>query len=170
VQSELELPSLEWNEPGTTSIGIHVPTLARALRSHPGPLAGIAFGLASGLVAYFSWTGSARHQESIALLCVGVGLSHAVAGAASGRKLIHDATSGQQAVAIGALTSAIALLLFTPGFAYWISSSNANSTGLGGFLLFVVLVGLSTLAAGWWAAIIVSAALGRIMFAASRNR
>jgi hypothetical protein len=127
--------------------------------------AGLAFGFVSGAAAYFSWIGDARRSGSIPSLCAAVALSHVLVGAAAGHRLFRDEITGRRAFVTGGLTSAAALVLFAPAFASWIAASNTAPPRAAEFVGFVVLVGVSTLLAGWWAIILLSAVLGGVLHA-----
>jgi hypothetical protein len=131
--------------------------------------AGLAFGVGSGAAAYFSWTGSARGSRSIALLCGAVALSHAVFGAAAGERLVRDRITGRRAFVTGGVASAAALVLFTPAFASWIAASNTSPRGAAELVGFVFLVGVSTLLAGWWGLILLSAVIGGVLHAVAHS-
>lgn len=161
--------ALTRNDRVLVGVGVAVATLARILREHPRTFAGLAFGIGSGAAAYFSWTGSARGSGSIVWLCSAVALSHAVFGAAAGERLVRDSITGRRAFATGGLASAAALVLFTPAFASWISASNTSPRGVAEFVAFVVLVGVSTLLAGWWGLILLSAVIGGVLHAVAHS-
>lgn len=138
------------------------------LQEHPRLAAGIAFGFLAGAVGYFSWIPDARVAVSVQRLCAAVALAHAITGAWAGRRLIQPGRTRRQAFATGALVSLAALVLFTPGFTVWVMAGNTAATSAAQFAASMAFVAVASVAAGWWAIILLCGALGAALHAASR--
>jgi len=110
----------------------------------------LAFGVSTGLLTHFSWIPSAR-ANGIALT-LAAGLAHAVAGATAGPRLLDPTRtrSPLQAALVGACTSLLALALFAPAMAAYVSATNAAQPSSLAYVVLTLLTGLfAFLGAGW---------------------
>jgi len=128
------------------------------LRERPRSAAALAFGLSTATLTHFAWYADARMTGMIPVLTVGAGLAHAVAGAVTGRRLI-DATrtpTAAHAGLLGAATSLLAVALFAPVFAVYLSAENVQPSGVLQYLALTFFTGLFAFLGAGWALLLVS--------------
>ena len=126
--------------------------IAKLVRDRPRSAAALAFGLSTAALVHFSWYPDARTSGIAPALSVGAGVAHALAGTLTGPRLVHSARGSilRSAPLLGAITSLVALALFTAAFtAYIVANDHSQNTPLGYALLGVYTGFFAFLAAGW---------------------
>ena len=129
---------------------------------HPRIASAIGFGASTALLTHFAWYPSARMNGPAPALTLAAGLAHAVAGAITGARLIDAArtrTSGQ-ALLVGAATSLLALVMFAPVMAAWVSAGGVSRPGALGFVALALYTAFFLFLGAGWALMLVSAAVG----------
>ncbi len=137
--------------------------LPRLIARWPRIAPAIAFGLVATIAVHFAWHADARWRGSVPSLTLAGGVAHALAGAIVGPRLIDAArtTSAWRALALGAVTSVLALAMFTPPFALWTLTPNSTvSGGSPSALGYVGLVGFFGFLAVGWFLVLLSAGVG----------
>ncbi|HEY6905051.1 MAG TPA: hypothetical protein VI216_12145 [Candidatus Acidoferrales bacterium] len=130
------------------------------IRRWPRTAAALAFGSLTMVVTYLAWIPSARMSEMA--LTVAAGVAHALAGAITGRRLL-DATRTQSSVQagfVGALTSLLAVALFSPAFVILLRATDVRPSNASSYLLLTVLTGVFSFVGAGWALLLVSAGVG----------
>jgi hypothetical protein len=126
----------------------------------PRAAAALAFGSITMVVTHFAWVPSAR--TSAMALTIAAGAAHAVAGSIMGRRLL-DGTRTQtslQAALIGAVTSLLAVALFSPAFVIFLRATDVRPSNALSYLLLTVLTGVFSFLGAGWALLLVSAGVG----------
>lgn len=133
-----------------------------ALHRRPRLTVGLSLALATGLVTFVTWQPFADLRGAVPAITIGAGLAHGLAGALLARRLLDRGrtTSGAHAAVLGAVASVLAVLLFTPGFAWWVSHGGAPAKGESSFVALTVYLGLMSFFAGGWLLLFVSALVG----------
>jgi hypothetical protein len=122
----------------------------------------LAFGGSTALLTHFAWYPSARMNGLAPALTLAAGLAHALAGVITGPRLIDAArtrTSGQ-ALFVGAATSLLALVIFTPVMAAWVSAGGVSRPGALGFVAITLYTAFFVFLGAGWALLLLSAAVG----------
>lgn len=143
-----------------------MPDLADFITRRPRAAAALAFGGVTAIVTHLAWIPSARLSGAAPALTVAAGLAHAIAGAFIGPRLVDGARTrtASQACLLGAATSLLAVVVFAPPFALWISATNAGSQGILSYLALTVLVGLFSFLGAGWALLLASVAVAWVLF------
>jgi hypothetical protein len=95
-------------------------------------------------------------------LTIAAGTAHALAGAITGRRLL-DGTRTQtslRAALIGALTSLLAVALFSPAFVVFLRATDVRPSNALSYLLLTLLTSMFSFLGAGWALLLVSAAVG----------
>lgn len=138
-----------------------VEPLRSYVRAHPRTAAALAFGSATTFVTHFAWVPDARSNGLIPVLTIAAGVAHVIAGAVTGRRLIdctRTPTSAHAGV-LGAATSLLALLLFTPPFTLFVTRG-LQMTSPWSYLWFTLWTGLFSFLGAGWALLLVSVGVG----------
>jgi len=95
-------------------------------------------------------------------LSVGAGLAHALAGTLTGRSLVHStrAPGWRSAPLLGAITSLIALALFTAAFTAYIALNDASQNTPLGYAVLGVYTGFFAFLAAGWSLLVLSMGVG----------
>ena len=136
--------------------------LRRFVRQQPRFAAALCFGVSTALLTHFAWYPNARASGMVPALTVAAGLAHAVGGAITGARLL-DATRTRtpfQALLLGAGTSLLALVLFAPVMAAYVSATNASQPNPLAYLVLTLFTGLFAFLGAGWALLLLSAAVG----------
>lgn len=135
--------------------------LQRMVRRRPRLAAALAFGGSTALLTHFAWYPQARLSGMIPALTLAAGLAHALGGAITGRRLVDGSRTrnGLHAVVLGAVTSLIALAVFAPAMAAYVSAGPSR-TGPFGYVVLTLLTGLFAFLGAGWALLLLSAAVG----------
>jgi hypothetical protein len=143
--------------------------LPRLLRQHPRLAAALSFGISTALLTHFAWYSSARWNGQVPALTLAAGLAHGIAGAVTGPRLLDSTRtrSSRDAALLGAATSLLALLLFAPAMAAYVSATNVSPQSPLAFLALTLYTGLfAFLAVGWGLlllSVVVAIALYRLL-------
>jgi len=123
-------------------------------------------------VAFRTWQPVAHLEGAVPAITAGAGVAHGLAGALVGRRLLdHGRTrSALEAALLGALASVVAVLVFTPGFAWWVSHGSAHAPGQTSFLSLVITIGFFSYFAGGWLLLLVSALVAAALWAGAGDR
>ena len=145
-------------------------TLASCIRACPRTTAALAFGTVTAAITHIAWIPSARLSGGIPLLTLSAGLAHAIAGAILGRRLLDEARTptALQAGMVGACISLLAVLLFSPVFAFIVT--DAHSTSAASYLMMTAMTGIFSFLGAGWALLLASAALGAGLQRAAATR
>jgi hypothetical protein len=145
----------------TVAAVITLAGLRSYVRTRPRIAAAFAFGSATMVVTHLAWVPGARMSGLIPALTIAAGAAHGVAGAISGRRLVDYARTptSRHAGLLGAGTSLLALLLFAPPFALFVSRG-FQTTSLGSYLWLTFWTGVFSFLAAGWALLLVSAGVG----------
>jgi len=138
--------------------------LGSYIRRWPRTAAALAFGCITMIVTHFAWIPSAR--MSAMALTIAAGVAHALAGAITGRRLL-DTTRTQtspQAALIGALTSLLAVALFSSAFVIFLRATDVRPSTALSYLLLTVLTGVFSFLGAGWALLLVSAGVGLSLY------
>jgi hypothetical protein len=129
-----------------------MPPVSTLLHRYPRFTAAVSFGLSTGLLTHFTWYPDARFSGSAPILTLAAGCAHAVSGAITGPRLLDPARTrtNRQAALTGAGTSLLALVLFAPAMAAWVSASGVPPRNPLTYVVLTVFTGLfAFLGAGW---------------------
>jgi hypothetical protein len=134
--------------------------LGSYIRQRPRIAAALAFGSVTMAVTYLAWLPDARINH--AALTVAAGVAHALAGAITGRRLVDSTRTrtSLQAGSVGAATSLLAVVLFSPAFAVFLSTSDVRPFNVLSFLLLTILTGVFSFLGAGWALLLVSVGVG----------
>ena len=121
-----------------------MPSFRRFLRERPRLAPALCFGLATGLLTHFAWIPSARFNGQIPVLTLAAGLAHAVGGALTGPRLLDASRTRtpSQAALVGARNSLVALVLFAPAMAAFVSAGLAPPHNPVAYLSLTVFTGV----------------------------
>ena len=124
--------------------------------------AALSFGLSTGLLTHFAWYPDARLSGTIPALTIGAGVAHAIGGAITGPRLMDNTRrrTGLQAALLGGATSLVALLMFAPAMAAYVSTDNASPPTALGYLSLTLFTGLFAFLGAGWALLLLCAAVG----------
>ena len=130
-------------------------------RTHPRGAAAIIFGATTGLVAYFAWIPGARASSGTVYLSVAAGLAHAIAGAVVAPRLVDPARTPNDAIAVqrGAVTSLLALLLFSIAFSTYLLLTGSWTLTPASVLVLPLYTAFFAFFALGWAMLVISALL-----------
>ncbi len=130
----------------------------RLLRQYPRLAAALGFGIPAALLTHFAWYSSARWSGHVPALTLAAGLAHAVGGAVIGPRLLDSARtrSAREAGLLGAAVSLLALALFAPAMAAYVSATNAAPHNLLAYLALTFYTGLFAFLAAGWALLLLS--------------
>jgi len=122
-------------------------------------------------VTHFAWLPDARMSGLAPMLTIAAGAAHALAGAFTGRRLLDAARThnAAQAAFVGAATSLLALLLFSPAFALFLSRDSRSASVLSYLSLTLFTAIFSFLGAGW-ALLLASAGVGWALYRVAAPR
>ncbi len=126
----------------------------------PRTMAALAFGSITMVVTHLAWIPNAG--MSAMALTIAAGVAHALAGAITGRRLL-DGTRTQtssQAALTGAVTSLLAVALFSPAFVIFLRATDVRPSNASSYLLLAVLTGVFSFLGAGWALLLVSAGVG----------
>lgn len=134
--------------------------LGSYIRRWPRTAAALAFGGMTMVVTHLAWVPNAR--TSGMALTVAAGMAHALAGAITGRRLLDGARTqtSLQAGLIGALTSLLAVALFSPAFVIFLRATDVRPSNASSYLLLTVLTGVFSFLGAGWALLLVSVGVG----------
>jgi hypothetical protein len=141
------------------------------LHLRPRISAALSFGGATALVTHFAWHADARLSGIAPALTVAAALAHAAGGSVTGARLLdpnRTRTTGQ-AAAVGAITSLVALVLFAPAMAAYVASSDAVPPSPVSYAMLTVFTAVFSFLAVGWALLIVSTAVGVILYRLARS-
>ena len=126
----------------------------------PRTAAALAFGSITMVVTHLAWIPSARMSGMA--LTIAAGAAHALAGAITGRRLLDRARTptSLQAALIGALTSLLAVALFSPAFVIFIRATDVRPSNTLSYLALTVLTSVFSFLGAGWALLLVSAGVG----------
>lgn len=145
--------------------------LSSFLTHRPRFAAALSFGLSTALLTHFAWLPNARMSGIAPVLTLAAGLTHAISGAVTGPRLIDSqrTRTPAQAALLGAATSLLALVLFAPAMAAYVSASNAPQHNPLAYLALTLFTGVFAFLGAGWALLLLSAgvALGLYRLAAS---
>jgi uncharacterized membrane protein YqaE (UPF0057 family) len=113
------------------------------------------------VVTHLAWVPGARMSGLIPALTVAAGVAHGLAGAITGRRLIDCArtpTSGHAGL-LGAGTSLLAVSLFAPPFALFVSRG-FQAVSIWSYVWLTVWTGVFSFLSAGWALLLVSAGVG----------
>lgn len=136
--------------------------LRRFLRHWPRLAAAVSFGGSTALLTHFAWYPTARMSGMVPALTLAAGLAHAIGGAITGPRLT-DATRTRtplQAALLGAGTSLLALAIFAPAMAAYVSATNVSQPDPLAYLVLTLYAGLFAFLGAGWALLLLSAAVG----------
>lgn len=122
-------------------------------------------------MTHFAWVPEARLNGVAPLLTIAAGVAHGVAGAVTGRRLVDSTrppTSGQAGV-LGAATSLLALVLFTPPFTLYVMRG-LHMTNPWSYLWLTLWTGLFSFLGAGWALLLVSVGVGWAIHHVARLR
>jgi hypothetical protein len=128
-------------------------------------VAGLSFGVSTALLTHFAWYADARMNGMIPALTIGAGLAHAAAGAITGKRLL-DTTRTQtsmHAAMLGAGTSLLALGLFAPALAAYVSASDASQQTVLGYMVMTLLTWLFAFLGAGWALLLLSVGVAAVL-------
>lgn len=136
------------------------------IRHYPRTVAALVFGSATLVAQYFAWTPEARMSSLALALTVGVGLSHAIAGALTGPLLVDGVRvrTSSQAGLLGAGTSLIALIVFTSAFTAYMFATDVHPESAGSYFAFILLTAVFAFLGDAWALFLVSIGLGWALY------
>jgi hypothetical protein len=136
-------------------------------RQSPRASSALLFGGATLMVTYFAWVRDARTSGLSPALTIGAGAAHALAASFTGRRLLEGGRTGSltEAGLLGAVTSLLALAIFSPLFAIWLFATDLiQPSGWIAHLLFPVFVAAFAFLAIGWALLLVSSAVGCVLY------
>ncbi len=127
------------------------------ITGRPRSAAAIAFGGAALFVTHLAWVPDARMSH--AALTIAAGLAHAIAGAFTGPRLLDTSRTRNPAQAswVGAATSVLAVLLFSPAYVGFLCATGVRAPSPLSYLTLAVLTGVFSFLAVGWALLLVSA-------------
>jgi hypothetical protein len=142
-----------------------VQRLGSYIKKRPRTAAALVFGGATMAVTHLAWVPDARMSGLVPALTVAAGMAHGVAGAITGRRLLDRTRTptSWHAGLVGAGTSLLALLLFSPAFAFFVSRRLHMASAWSYIGLAVWTALFSFLGAGW-ALLLVSVGVGWAMY------
>jgi hypothetical protein len=143
---------------------VHVRSIPR--RS-PRASSALLFGGATLIVTYFAWIPDARTSGLTPALTIAAGAAHALAASFTGRRLLDESRTRSFADAglLGALTSLLALAIFSPLFALFLFTTDITQpSGWVSYLLIPVFVVAFAFLAIGWALMLVSSAVGCMLY------
>jgi len=145
----------------------HDIRLRSIAQQNPRALSALLFGGAALMVIYFAWIPDARTSGLTPALTIVGGAVHALAGALTGRRLFDErrTRSFAEAGLVGALTSLLAMAIFSPLFAIFLFVTDAArpSSWITYVLMPMFIAAFSFLAIGW-ALVLVSGAIACALY------
>ena len=138
--------------------------LGSYIRQRPRATAAVAFGSATTIVTHLAWVPDARMNGLTPALTIAAGAAHALAGAMIGRRLLDGNRTPLQAGLLGAVTSLLAVALFTPAFVILLLARDVRPSGVLSYLLLAVLTSLFSFLAHGWALLLVSVGVGWTLY------
>ncbi|HEY2907453.1 MAG TPA: hypothetical protein VGJ29_16245 [Vicinamibacterales bacterium] len=136
-------------------------------RQSPRASSALLFGGATLTVTYFTWIPDARTSGLAPALTIAAGAVHAFAGSFTGRRLLDDRRTRSFADAglVGVWTSLLALAIFSPLFAIFLFATDImQPSNWIGYLVMPVLVAVFAFLAIGWALMLVSSAVGCVLY------
>lgn len=136
--------------------------LSTFLTRRPRFAAALSFGLSTALLTHFAWLPNARMSAIAPALTLAAGLAHAISGAVTGRRLLDSSRTRTptQAALLGATTSLLALILFAPAMAAYVSATNAPQHNPLAYLALTLFTGIFAFLGAGWALLVLSAGVG----------
>jgi hypothetical protein len=137
--------------------------LGAVARQSPHASSALLFGSATLIVTYFAWIPDARTRGLMPAPIIAAGAAHALGASFIGRRLLDDdrTRSFAEAGLVGALTSPLALTIFSSLFALFLfADDTVQPSGWLGYLLMPVFVAVFAFLAIGWALMLVSSAVG----------
>jgi hypothetical protein len=141
---------------------LRLRAIGKLVKDWPRAAAALAFGLPSAALVHFSWYPDARMSGITPALSVGAGLAHALAATLTGARLVHS-TRGpmlRSAPLLGAMTSLIALALFSAAFTAYLAVNDASQNTPLGYAVLGVYTGFFAFLAAGWSLLILSMGIG----------
>jgi len=123
--------------------------------------AALAFGSAAMAVTHLAWVPEARMNGLTPALTIAAGVTHGVAGAITGRRLVDSTRTptSLHAGLVGAGTSLLALLFFSPPFAFFVSRGLRIASSWS-YVWLTVWTGVFSFLGAGWALLLVSIGVG----------
>jgi hypothetical protein len=114
------------------------------------------------VVQHFAWLTDARMSGLIPYLTIAAGLTHALAGAITGPRLMDGTRTRtpSQAALLGAGTSLLALMLFAPIFTVFLFATDIYRAGTLSYAALPLLIAVFAFLADGWALLVVSTGIG----------
>jgi len=143
---------------------VHVRSIQR--RS-PRASSALLFGGATLIVTYFAWIPDARTRGLTPWLTIADGAAHALAASFTGDRLLDESRTRSFADAglLGALTSLLALVIFSPLFALFLFATDITQpSAWDGYLVIPVFVAAFAFLAIGWALMLVSSVVGCVLY------
>jgi hypothetical protein len=143
---------------------VHVRSIPR--RS-PRASSALLFGGATLIVTYFAWIPDARTSGLTPGLTIAASAAHALAASFTGDRLLDESRTRSFADAglLGALTSLLALAIFSPLFAIFLFATDITQPSAWvGYLLIPVFVATFAFLAIGWALMLVSSVVGCVLY------
>jgi hypothetical protein len=132
------------------------------IKQRPRTAAAFAFGSVTMAVTHFAWVPGSRINGVAPALTIAAGLAHALAGAITGRHLLdaRRTRTPLQAGLVGAVTSLLAVALFSPAFVFFLRATDVRPSGAMSYLLLAVLTGVFSFFGAGWALLFISVGVG----------
>lgn len=136
--------------------------LSTILIQWPRLAAALSFGLSTALLTHFAWLPTTRFSGIAPALTLAAGLSHAISGAVTGPRLLDSSRTRTpaQAALLGAATSLLALTLFAPAMAAYVSAAEPPQHDPFAYLALALFTGLFAFLGAGWALLLLSAGVG----------
>jgi hypothetical protein len=140
--------------------------LGSYIRRGPRTAGALAFGAVTLVVQYFAWLPNARMSGLAPALTVAVAVSHAIAGAITGPRLVDRTRTRtpSQAGLLGACTSLLALMLFALLFTVFLFATDIHPAGPLSYVVFPLLVAVFAFLGDTWALFLVSIGVGWALY------
>jgi hypothetical protein len=121
-----------------------------------------SFGASTALLTHFAWYPSARMNGMIPALTLAAGLAHAIGGALTGPRLLDPrrTRTALHAALLGAATSLLAVAIFAPVMAAYVSVGDVSRTSPLAYVMLTLYTGLFAFLGAGWALLVLSAAVG----------
>jgi len=132
------------------------------LARRPRVVAALFFGISTGVLTHFAWYSTARLSGMVPGLTLAAGLAHAIGGSLTGPRIMDPTRTRTplHAALLGAATSLLALILFAPAMAAYVSAGSASAPTPLGYLVLTVFTALFAFLGAGWALLLISAAVG----------
>lgn len=131
------------------------------IRTRPRVAAALAFGSATMAVTHLAWVPEARMNGLTPALTIAAGVVHGLAGAITGRRLVDSTRTPTSVHAglVGAGTSLLALLFFSPPFTFFVSRGLQMASPWS-YVWLTVWTGVFSFLGAGWALLLVSVGVG----------